>query len=126
MKLFDSFHEGLRSIAVNKLRSSLTMLGVIIGVAAVIAMVAVGNGASQQVQATILSLGSNLVTVTPQAQTQNGLRGEGPAAQTLTLDDMKAIQDQLGPEIAAIEAEQQAGPWQITAAGQNWNTRVTG
>ncbi|MDE3103510.1 MAG: ABC transporter permease, partial [Chloroflexota bacterium] len=102
------------------------MLGVIIGVAAVIAMVAVGNGASQQVQATILSLGSNLITVTPQAETQNGLRAVGPAAQTLTLDDMKAIQDQLGPEIAAIEAEQQAGPWQITAAGQNWNTRVTG
>ncbi|MDE3193591.1 MAG: ABC transporter permease [Chloroflexota bacterium] len=126
MKLFDSFHEGLRSIAVNKLRSSLTMLGVIIGVAAVIAMVAVGNGASQQVQGTILSLGSNLVTVTPQAQTQNGLRGEGPASQTLTLEDMTAIQDQLGSSIAAIEAEQSAGPWQLTAAGQNWNTRVTG
>ncbi|MDE3111795.1 MAG: ABC transporter permease [Chloroflexota bacterium] len=98
----------------------------IIGVAAVIAMVAVGNGASQQVQATILSLGSNLVTVTPQAQTQNGLRAVGPVAQTLTLDDMKAIDDQLGGEIAAVEAEQQAGPWQITAAGQNWNTRVIG
>ncbi len=126
MRLFDSFHEGLRSIAVNKLRSSLTMLGVIIGVAAVIAMVAVGNGASQQVQGTILSLGSNLVTVTPQAQTQNGLRGEGPTSQTLTLDDMQAIKDQLGPSIAAIEAEQSAGPWQITAAGNNWNTRVTG
>ncbi len=102
------------------------MLGVIIGVAAVIAMVGVGNGASQQVQATILSLGSNLVTVTPQAQTQNGLRAFGPASQTLTLDDMKAIEDQLGSEVAAVEAEQQAGPWQVTAAGQNWNTRVVG
>jgi putative ABC transport system permease protein len=126
MKLLDSFREGLRSIAVNKLRSSLTMLGVIIGVAAVIAMVAVGNGASQQVQDTILSLGSNLITVTPQAQTQDTLRGAGAQSQNLTLDDMSAIQDQLGPGIAAIEAEQRAGPWQLVAAGQNWNTQIVG
>ncbi len=126
MKLLDSFREGLRSIAVNKLRSSLTMLGVIIGVAAVIAMVAVGNGASEQVQGTILSLGSNLITVTPQAQTQDTLRGAGTASQSLTLDDMAAIQEQLGEGIAAIEAEQRAGPWQLVAAGQNWNTQIVG
>ncbi len=126
MKLLDSFREGLRSIAVNKLRSSLTMLGVIIGVAAVIAMVAVGNGASAQVQSTILSLGSNLITVTPQALTQDTLKGAGATSQNLTLDDMTALQQQLGSGIAAIEAEQGAGFWQVVAAGQNWNTRVTG
>ena len=126
MKLADSFREGLRSIAVNKLRSSLTMLGVIIGVAAVIAMVAVGNGASQQVQDTILSLGSNLITVTPQALTQDQLRGAGATSQNLTLEDMTAIKDQLGDGIAALEAEQQAGFWQLVASGQNWNARVTG
>ena len=126
MRLADSFREGLRSIAVNKLRSSLTMLGVIIGVAAVIAMVAVGNGASQQVQETILSLGSNLITISPQAQTQDTLRGAGTASQSLTLDDMKALQDELGGGIAAIEAEQQAGRWQLAAAGTNWNSNVIG
>jgi putative ABC transport system permease protein len=126
VKFADSFREGLRSIAVNKLRSSLTMLGVIIGVAAVIAMVAVGTGASQQVQDTILSLGSNLITVSPQAQTQDQLRGAGAQSQNLTLDDMTAIKDQLGDGIAAIEAEQQAGFWQLVAAGTNWNSRVTG
>jgi putative ABC transport system permease protein len=126
VRLLDSFREGLRSIAVNKLRSSLTMLGVIIGVAAVIAMVAVGNGASAQVQSTILSLGSNLITVSPAALTDNTLKGAGATSQSLTLDDMTALRDQLGPSIAAIEAEQGAGFWQITAAGQNWNTRVTG
>ncbi len=126
MKLLDSFRSALQSIVVNKLRSSLTMLGVIIGVAAVIAMVAVGNGASAQVQSTVLALGSNLVTVTPGAQTDAGLRGAGAQAQSLTLDDMKAIQDQLGPTIKAVEAEQTAGRWQIVAGTTNWNTNVVG
>jgi len=127
MKVFDSFRSALQSIIVNKLRSALTMLGVIIGVASVIAMVAVGNGASQTVQQQVLSLGSNLVTVSPGAQTgDNGLRGAGVASANLTLDDMNAIQAQLGPTIAAVEAEQGAGRWQVTAAGQNWNSMVVG
>ena len=127
MKLFDSFRSALQSIIVNKLRSALTMLGVIIGVASVIAMVAVGNGVSQSVQQQVLSLGSNLVTVSPGNQNnENGLRGAGVPSMNLTLDDMNAISDQLGSTIAAIEAEQQAGRWQVTAAGQNWNSQVTG
>ena len=126
MKLYDSFRSALQSLVVNKLRSALTMLGVIIGVAAVIAMVSVGNGASQSVQNTILNLGSNLVTVQPQFGNDNGLKGAGAQAQNLTLDDMRSIQDQLGASIAAAEAEQQAGRWQVTAAGQNWNTQVSG
>ena len=126
MKLYDSFRSALQSLVVNKLRSALTMLGVVIGVAAVIAMVSVGNGASQSVQNTILNLGSNLVTVTPQNATDQGLRGAGAQAQSLTVDDMRSIQQQLGDSIAAAEAEQQAGRWQVTAAGQNWNTQVSG
>jgi putative ABC transport system permease protein len=126
MKLYDSFRSALQSLVVNKLRSALTMLGVIIGVAAVIAMVSVGNGASQSVQNTILNLGSNLVTVTPQNATDQGLRGAGAQAQSLTVEDMRSIQEQLGDSIAAAEAEQQAGRWQVTAAGQNWNTQVSG
>ena len=126
MKLYDSFRSALQSLVVNKLRSSLTMLGVIIGVASVIAMVAVGNGASQQVQNTILSLGSNLITVSPANLSDQGLRGAGAQAQNLTNDDMRAIQTQLGSTIAAIEAEQGAGRWQVTAAGTNWNTNVNG
>ena len=126
MKLYDSFRSALQSLVVNKLRSALTMLGVIIGVAAVIAMVSVGNGASQSVQNAILNLGSNLVSVQPQFGNDQGLRGAGAQAQNLTLDDMRSIQDQLGASISAIEAEQGAGRWQVTAAGQNWNTQVTG
>jgi len=126
VKLYDSFRSALQSLVVNKLRSALTMLGVIIGVASVIAMVAVGNGASQQVQNTILSLGSNLITVSPANLSDQGLRGAGAQSQNLTLEDMRAIQEQLGSSIAASEAEQGAGRWQVTAAGQNWNTNVNG
>jgi putative ABC transport system permease protein len=126
VKLYDSFRSALQSLVVNKLRSSLTMLGVIIGVASVIAMVAVGNGASAQVQSTILSLGSNLITVTPGNLTEASLRGAGAQSQNLTADDMRAIQTQLGSTIAAIHAEQGAGRWLVTAAGQNWTTNVNG
>src|SRR5712691_8134955 len=77
MKVYDSFRSALQSLVTNKLRSALTMLGVIIGVSSVIAMVAVGNGASAQVQASILSLGSNLITVTPSNLSDQGLRVAG-------------------------------------------------
>ena len=126
MKLYDSFRSALQSLVVNKLRSALTMLGVIIGVASVIAMVAVGNGASAQVQNVILSLGSNLITVSPANLSDQGLKGAGAQAQNLTLDDMRSLQAQLGSSVAAIHAEQGAGRWQVTAAGQNWNTNVNG
>ena len=124
MKIYDSFRSALQSLVTNKLRSALTMLGVIIGVASVIAMVAVGNGASAQVQATILSLGSNLITVQPANLSDQGLKGAGAQAQNLTEADMRALQDQLGDSIKAVEAEQGAGRWQVTVAGNNTNTNV--
>src|SRR5207247_10421502 len=92
--------------------------GEIIGAASLIAMLAVGNGASQQVQNTILSLGSNLITVSPSNLSDQGLKGAGAQAQNLTIDDMRSLQAQLGSSVAAIEAEQGAGRWQVTAAGQ--------
>ena len=126
MKIYDSFRSALQSLVTNKLRSSLTMLGVIIGVASVIAMVAVGNGAAQRVQETILSLGSNLITVTPSAATDQTLRGAGATSQNLTEADMRALAEQLGGSVRAVEAEQNAGRWQVTASGTNWNTSVSG
>jgi putative ABC transport system permease protein len=124
MQIYDSFRSALQSLITNKLRSSLTMLGVIIGVASVIAMVAVGNGASAQVQAQILSLGSNLITVTPSNLADQGLRGAGAQSQALTEADMRALKDQLGDSIKATEAEQGAGRWQVTFGGQNFNVNV--
>ena len=91
MKLYDSFRSALQSLVVNKLRSALTMLGVIIGVASVIAMVAVGNGASQTVQQQVLALGSNLITVTPGVQAANGLRAAGSSAAIPSLRTLSPV-----------------------------------
>jgi macrolide transport system ATP-binding/permease protein len=81
----------LQAIARNKMRSSLTMLGVFIGVAALIAMVAVGQGANEAVLKQIESLGTNLVVVQPGARTMGGLRGGSGSASTLTVSDARAI-----------------------------------
>ena len=78
----------------NKMRSLLTMLGVIIGVGSVIAMVSVGQGATSSVQAEINSLGTNIILILPGSTTQGGVRAGGGTAQTLTVGDAKAIGQQ--------------------------------
>ena len=81
----------LRALRVNRMRSALTMLGIIIGVAAVIAMVAVGAGATARIQEQIQSIGSNLIIVLPGSISSNGVRLGSGAGVTLTEDDAKAI-----------------------------------
>ncbi len=91
MTLLDAIISALDALRLHKLRSALTMLGIIIGVAAVIAMVAVGGGAREQVVAQIRSLGSNLLIVMPGNITQGGVRLGSGAASTLTDEDSAAI-----------------------------------
>ena len=79
----------LRALRVNKMRSALTMLGIIIGVGAVIAMLAVGTGASKQISAQIASMGSNLIMVVPGSSTAGGVRMGGGTQLTLTFDDAR-------------------------------------
>ena len=90
-KIAGSIRIALRALKVNRMRSALTMLGIIIGVAAVIAMVGVGTGATVRIQQQIQSIGSNLIIVLPGSISANGVRlGSGGVA-TLTEDDAKAI-----------------------------------
>ena len=91
MTLLDAIISALDALRLHKLRSALTMLGIIIGVAAVIAMVAVGGGAREQVVAQIRSLGANLLIVMPGNITQGGVRLGAGAASTLTDEDAAAI-----------------------------------
>ncbi len=125
MRLADALRSALQSLVTNKLRSALTMLGVIIGVAAVIAMVAIGNGAQENVQRAVLSLGSNLVTVSPGNLSDQGVRGAGATA-NLSYDDCKAITPESVPTMSAASCEQQQGRFNLAAAGQTWNAPVTG
>src|ERR1035438_5146937 len=93
-KLIASMRIALRALQVNRTRSALTMLGIIIGVAAVIAMVGVGAGATARIQEQIQSIGSNLIMVTPGSLSSNGVRLGSGAMATLTEDDAKAIATQ--------------------------------
>jgi len=114
---------GLRAILRNKLRSSLTMLGIVIGVACVIAMNAVASGATQSVQATIQSLGTNFLMIHPGAVTQSGARLY-TSQSTLTAEDAAAIRGEC-PSVAYAAAGVRSGA-QVVAGELNWGTQVFG
>jgi putative ABC transport system permease protein len=115
----------MRALRANPMRSALTALGVIIGVASVVAMVALGSGAQARVEANIQSLGSNLLIVVPGAQRgAGGVRGAAGGWDSLTLGDAVAIERDVA-NIAAVAPVQNAGG-QMIANGLNWNTRVLG
>jgi putative ABC transport system permease protein len=124
MNLIQILRIAMRALARNKLRSALTMLGIIIGVAAVIAMVSVGQGAQQQAQQQIAAMGSNVLFVGSGAVSRGGMSMGWGATKSLVYDDMTAILH----ECPAIEA---AAPGttanaQVVFGNDNWNTRITG
>ncbi len=126
MKTKDLFSESYSALAVNKIRSSLTMLGIVIGIGSVIAMVAIGQGAQGSIQANIQSIGSNLIIVSPGAPRGAGTfvsAGRG-SAQTLTMDDELALENQLA-SAKAVDPEL-SRRYQVTAKGTNTNTQVLG
>jgi putative ABC transport system permease protein len=122
--LLDSARIAIDALKVNKLRSGLTMLGIIIGVAAVIAMVAVGSGASERIQEQIASIGSNVIVVMPGSITTSGIRLGAGFAMTLTIDDARAISDEC-PAVAAA-APLVRGGGQVVYGNSNWATSIQG
>ena len=123
-RLLASLWIALRALIANKMRSALTMLGIIIGVGAVIAMVAVGSGAKQQIAEQIASMGSNLLIVLSGSSTSGGLRFGSGTVPTLTVDDAKAIQNEI-PDVRYV-APSQRGTVQIIFGNQNWSTVADG
>ncbi len=123
--LFDLFREIIWSLAGNKVRSSLTILGIVIGIASVITMVSIGQGAQATIESNIQSIGSNLIIVMPGASRNAGPVSAGRgSAQTLTLDDVTAITTQIN-NINSV-APEVSRRYQITAKGNNTNTQVVG
>ncbi len=114
----------LRSLQRNKLRSALTMLGIIFGVGAVIAMVAISQGADAFIQAQINSLGTNILMVIPGATTSSGVRSGYGGASTLTVADALAIAKEC-PSVAAV-AYLKRQVMQVVAGSQNWSTLIQG
>jgi putative ABC transport system permease protein len=124
MNYLDSLRVAWRALRVNKLRSLLTALGIIIGVAAVVCMVSVGAGAQAQVSEKIRTLGANLLLITPGAQSSGAVRMEAGTRHTLTEEDAIAIR-------RAMPAVQVAAPvlsrrTQVVAGNKNWATLVAG
>ncbi|MGH8661228.1 MAG: ABC transporter permease [Burkholderiales bacterium] len=120
MNLASSIRIALRALRVNKLRSTLTMLGIIIGVAAVITMIAVGAGAQARVEDQIRGLGTNLVILFPGSVTSGGVRMGAGSRSTLTEDDAYAIQREVrGVQAAAPTLR---GTGQAVAGNNNWST----
>jgi putative ABC transport system permease protein len=126
MKTQDILQETFSALKSNKVRTGLTMLGIIIGIASVIAMTAIGQGAKNSISSSIESIGSNLIMVMPGAQRSfgGGPNASRGGAQTLTLEDADAI----GKEISGVEAvvREVSSRKQVVGTGTNTNTSITG
>jgi putative ABC transport system permease protein len=120
----ESVRVALRALGANKLRAVLTMLGMVIGVGAVIALMSIGQGMQAGITSQISSLGTNLLFVTPGATTSGGVRTQAGSAQTLTSEDAAAIAESV-PQVAAVAPEVSTRA-QVVANGKNTNTQVTG
>ena len=124
MHLGSTFTISLRALRRNAMRSILTALGIIIGVAAVIAMVSIGNGAKSQVEAQIAALGENVLLIFSGSISQGGARSGSFGAGTLTVEDADAIARELN-SVIAVSPEVRTGA-QVLANGLNWSTQILG
>ena len=124
MSLFELVRVAFDALRVNMLRSILTMLGIVIGVAAVIAMVTVGAGAQAEVDEQIQSLGSNVLSIRSGSRWFGGARTAAGSTQSLTLDDARSLKAQI-PEIVAAGAANR-GSGQVVVGNLNWSTTLYG
>jgi len=123
----ETLRTGLDAVRTHRLRSSLTVLGILIGIAAVILTVGLGEGAQAQVSSEISALGTNLLTITPGSSTSStGIRGGLGSASTLTMADANALSDPVvAPDIKAV-APTTSSSETLTAGSSNWTTSVVG
>jgi len=124
MRLFMIFRVAFKALGRNKMRTALTMLGMIIGVAAVIAMVALGRGAQEGIETSIQAAGTNLINVYAGNFSMGGVRQGSGAANTLTLEDAAAIRNEVpGIQYMSVGVNTRQ---QVVASNQNWQTRING
>jgi putative ABC transport system permease protein len=124
MEFTATLRMAFRALGRNKMRTALTMLGVIIGVAAVICTVSIGEGATQRIQNAIENMGANMVWIEAGGVNLNGVRTGNGQTKTLTMEDVKAIQDQI-PLVSHVTPNID-GRAQVVFGNQNWNTSMRG
>ncbi len=125
MAVGQSISSALEALQANKMRALLTMLGIIIGVAAVIVMISLGEGARQSVQERLTRLGTNLLVIMPGSGNVGGVRTGNGGLPSLNEDDAKAILSQV-PGVIAVSPNLNAGNTQVVAGDQNWATEIQG
>ncbi len=126
MELTDLIAESLSTLTVNKLRTGLAILGIVIGIGSVIALVSLGQATQQSVQNQIQALGANLLTVNPAAQRTGAVRGAGGGGTTLTLDDAKAIETSTQITTIKTVSPEFSRRTQVTTGATNTNTQIVG
>lgn len=124
MKLTNLLRIAWRAINRNRVRTFLTMLGIIIGVAAVIAMIAIGQGSKQSIQSQISGMGSNMITIRPNSNVMGGARMANTSVQSLTSDDITALQKQ--PEYINAVSPSVTSRGQVINGPYNWSTTIQG
>jgi putative ABC transport system permease protein len=126
MSLLRTFDTGMRGLLGHRLRSILTTLGILFGVAAVICTVGIGTASADSVNSRIAALGTNLLTISPGSTTSFGVRGGSGSANTLTMEDVAGLEDkQDAPDVAAV-APVVAGSATLVSTTTNWSTTVQG
>lgn len=124
MRTLNLFKIALKAIVLNKMRSLLTMLGIIIGVAAVIAMLAIGEGSKASIRSSISSMGSNMITVRPGADMRGGVRQDASAMESLTFSDYEAIKE--NANLLSYITPMVNGSGQIINGSNNWPSTIYG
>jgi len=127
MSLLRTFDTGMRGLLGHRLRSILTTLGILFGVAAVICTVGIGTASADSVNSRIAALGTNLLTVSPGSSTSTfGVRGGSGSANTLTMEDVAGLEDKADvPDVAAVAPVVQ-GTATLVSSSSNWSTTVQG
>ena len=124
MRLLNLFKIAFKAIVLNKVRTLLTMLGIIIGVAAVIAMLAIGEGSKESIRSTISSMGSNMITIRPGEDDRGPARGSGGDVQTLTLNDYEVIKEK--STLLSYITPLVDGGGQVINGSNNWPSTIFG
>jgi putative ABC transport system permease protein len=124
MRLLNLFKIAFKAIVLNKMRTLLTMLGIIIGVASVIAMLAIGEGSKESIRSNISSMGSNIITIRPASASNGGVRASADEMQTLTLKDYEAIKAQA--TLLSYSTPLVTGKGQIINGSNNWPSSIYG
>jgi len=124
--IFETIIEGFQTLTLNKMRTGLAILGIVIGIGSVITLISLGQGSQKSIEDQIQSLGSNLLTVSPARQNSGGIMGAQGGSTSLTLSDAKKIEEKLGTTLVSKISPEYSSRSQVIAGRNNTNVSIVG